>query len=573
MLNGDRKAKFDKIKQHKNYKSVKLVSIGDLPAIIKNNELSFTLPGKSGRITALAKRVEATSKTEYLWEGELTNAEGYMMIMAKEGRVFGYINVGKEMFEIQDLGDGHNILVEIDRPQLKNKVCAVSSKGKPIDIDDPKGGFGRMVTTTRERVRVLILYNPDADNAVANINDYASLAMQQTNSALNNSGISGNLTFVLAGVEPWSHTYEPTNITNEKNALIASSHAELIRDQFEADVVVLLTDGNYDDFGDSVIGPIRRDAYAIVKVTAPSGRYTFAHEVGHLFGCQHDDASGIIARGHSFKTGWWPFRTTRRTILNFAYAEDPKILHYSNPDVRYSNKPTGKSDRNNARQLREQAATVAAFRATTPPFSVSFTSGRTLIGEYDYGNQTYTVSASNGTQPYTYRWCLSSDGFNYSCDAITSNTSKTYNFVADGNTTRMIKVTGYDAVGNSRVEYLHIYIEQPDNGEPLSVDGSGGGFEFEDNKLINEENSLIVLYPNPSNNQINLKLQSTKEQSIIEYSMVNLNGEQVVSGQFLKESTSNQNLEIDVSKIPLGQYILHVQSGAINVTKHIIINK
>lgn len=112
------------------------------------------------------------------------------------------------------------------------------------------------------------------------------------------------------GVE-YFYQVETDDIFFDVDVLANSSIAHSLRDQYQADLVVLLTDGNYGYAAGVVteIGPNESTAFAIVEVDCATANLTFAHETAHLFGGLHqNDPDGIYEHGYYFNTGWWPFR-------------------------------------------------------------------------------------------------------------------------------------------------------------------------------------------------------------------------------------------------------------------------
>ncbi|WP_245771997.1 zinc-dependent metalloprotease family protein, partial [Rhodothermus profundi] len=178
-----------------------------------------------------------------------------------------------------------------------------------------------------EVVRVLVLYTPKAAQG-RDIDGIIYAALNDANQAYRNSQIN-NLELRLIHKQQFSF-YIGGNAEEDVRSLYTDSQAQALRDQYQADVVVLLIDSEVGDWdpenpdgrvhgvaGDVLlgssgeqlinVGEVRQKAYAIVLVDfASSGDYTFTHEVGHIFGAQHDPEDGIYreaeaipyARGH-----------------------------------------------------------------------------------------------------------------------------------------------------------------------------------------------------------------------------------------------------------------------------------
>ncbi len=121
----------------------------------------------------------------------------------------------------------------------------------------------------------------------------------------------------------------------------------------------------------------------------------FAHECAHNLGCGHDRTESEAPDNNAkFNYGHIHGATSSspgafRTIM--AYGSHPRIPNFSNPSVNHLGNPTGLDSTHpkaadNARRIREQAATFAAFRTstatppaiTTQPASVSVNTGATF---------------------------------------------------------------------------------------------------------------------------------------------------------------------------------------------------
>lgn len=419
ILKVEHSKKLEQLKKNKFYKNVQLIKFGNVSKLSNDNNgvLPITIPGINKTLVAKPSEIEYISDENYVWKGDFKKADGYVKLICKNNEIFGSIQVDDKFFEIQSFEPGKNVLIEYNNDELSKTTCGNLNSTEHVDtkvIDQPNL-LKSATITTRAEVRVLVLYTDAANSVVTNINNTATLAISQMNDALSNSAVYSNLVMTLAGVERLAFT-ETSDIITDADNLSINATANNLRNTHEADLVILLTDGNYDSnttYGvvDN-IGPINADAYAIVEADmSTSSRYTFAHEACHLFGGRHnDDPSGTYEHGYTFKTGIWPFRTDRYTIM-CKTSGDTRILYYSNPDVQYNSQATGNATSNDvARKLETEALTVEAFRAFTPPLS-AYISGP--IKGYNSGTYTWSAVVSSGTSPYTYLWEYSLDGFNY----------------------------------------------------------------------------------------------------------------------------------------------------------------
>lgn len=136
--------------------------------------------------------------------------------------------------------------------------------------------------------------------------------------------------------------------------------------------------------------------------------------------------TGPYEHAHKFKTGCWPFRKDRRTIMYSVVDERQTIQHYSNPAVKFKDVNTGIADeRDNARMLKNTACTVAGFRESG---STTLELLAHISGDYfacpckGVGLTSQNIGCDQG--PFEYEWRTSLDGFNWS--SIQSTQSSYY---------------------------------------------------------------------------------------------------------------------------------------------------
>jgi hypothetical protein len=153
------------------------------------------------------------------------------------------------------------------------------------------------------------------------------------------------------------------------------------------------------------------NGYCVVYYGCATGYYSFAHEMGHNMGCQHDRENAGGQGLYSYSYGW---RFTGndsvqyRTIM--AYAPGARIQRFSNPNVSYMGVPTGNPvgdplEAYNALTINNSASTVANFRQSVvstnqpPSIDVQPASQAASLGA------TVTFSAQvSGSAPLVYQW-------------------------------------------------------------------------------------------------------------------------------------------------------------------------
>jgi hypothetical protein len=154
------------------------------------------------------------------------------------------------------------------------------------------------------------------------------------------------------------------------------------RDNSGADISVLFIGGVDGDYCGKASGYLQPEqAYAVVNAVCPLG-LTFAHEVAHIFGADHDaegspGSSIPYARGYYRidnavgTSKYWCFHTimSRSQMCPELGIFTRPTPYFSNPnvtigDTKIAVTKIGAANADNARVLNEQAQVVAAFRPT-----------------------------------------------------------------------------------------------------------------------------------------------------------------------------------------------------------------
>ncbi len=318
---------------------------------------------------------------EFTWTGDLAGESPGSFVISVVGDVMlaDFRLPTGQTYQVRYLADGVHVVRQVGisghcgltpgyvlPPALAARVEEAAGRPK-------EGPGGLAAGDDGSTIDVLVAYTADVrqaeggeDATIALINE----AISDTNDRFDRSGMSKRVRLVGR----YEVNYEETGdagkdlkrLTDPDDGHMDRVHGE--RDYEAADLVALLVDR----MGDNILGIGRRPAsreqlvpgfgFTVTKRNAAT-EGTFAHELGHNLGCHHhpnDNGAGNdpVIYDYAFGHRSYPWRTT------MAYDTEPgffRIPHFSNPDVNYSSTPTGTSDRNNTRVIRNTAEAVAQY--------------------------------------------------------------------------------------------------------------------------------------------------------------------------------------------------------------------
>ena len=220
-----------------------------------------------------------------------------------------------------------------------------------------------LTSDPEDTVRVLVVYDAEAASDVGNMSTFATSAVNSANQAYLNSQISP-LQLELAGIEEidsptgTSSSIILRQLTNRYDNAFDEVHA--LRDAYDADLVAFLID--ISGFcGIAWLGP--EDplyGFSVIDTDCAVGNLSFAHELGHNFGCNHDPNNASSAyTAYGFGHHW--NNDTYRSVM--AYSPGTRVPYFSNPDVLYAGGATGiANERDNARTINLTDILVANMR-------------------------------------------------------------------------------------------------------------------------------------------------------------------------------------------------------------------
>ncbi len=236
-----------------------------------------------------------------------------------------------------------------------------------------------------ETISVLVVYDAGAktwaDNNAGGMNTFAANAIAKMNQAMANSGVDLTFTLAFAGNVPYAYKDFTSDLINLQSGAGTLAIVHEWRDTYQADVVVMLADTGsaYGWVGlgyqlCSMSGSADY-AYTINSIRSVDISHTMTHEVGHNLGCHHSKAQttqpGPNNYLNSYSAGYYFTGTNNikyHTIMAYnvdgygnTYMECPQ---FSSPLLSYQGVPGGhEADGDNARNIRETMAIVAAYRS------------------------------------------------------------------------------------------------------------------------------------------------------------------------------------------------------------------
>ncbi len=325
---------------------------------------------------------EGDVRETFRWWGKTDDGED-VLLNGVGNQVAGTVMLQSGMYRLQPTGSRQHRwfraadpeagcgtdqdVVQRVRSVLESRVAAEATASAVVTGQDT-GTEDVAAGKAGPTVDVVMVYSPSARARVGG--DAAMLAeirsdIDYTNRALGNSLIDASVR--LLQVEQVNYQADAGSDAG-LNWLITNGDG--IRRAWGADIVGIIHHVT-DYCGIAAYRGIRGNADGGFFLTASNclGRGTTAHELGHLWGADHDPENAGIAHGtQSFAT--YPdaygnfYDGIYRTIMSYSRPCDlgcPKAPYFSNPAVSYLGRPTGTSQRANHRVIRDYSPTVSRY--------------------------------------------------------------------------------------------------------------------------------------------------------------------------------------------------------------------
>ncbi|MGX5858144.1 M12 family metallo-peptidase [Dyadobacter jiangsuensis] len=573
----------ERLRKNPDITGYHFVKLNALATSQKDGILVLHIPG-GPIITATASHVEYESASEYEWIGKTDDDRGTVIVVSRAGRVCAHISTPAGVYEIFPAPGGLYCLQIVDPEKAWDVGCAMTSSpnskpdnGRTAAIEpavkqDDNANAKMQPCQALTYPRVLVLYTPKAltlAGNLTNLTDHINLSISQFNSCIYNSGITSAAALVLAGIAPLNFVEHSNAMGTDKEDLIKDATAKNLRNQYQADVVVLLTDGNYgggDVRGTSGTVTLEIDrAYSIVELWCATSRKTFAHEVGHLYGCRHDDDNTALpsyAKGYKIK--FLGFTVDRTVMVGNGITDEHaknRLLNFSNPNIQVGGRATGTADENNAQRITESHPIVGAFRPDPANPLNAFVDGPTWVTSP--GGKNYELYYSCGSAPYTFSWQYSYDGVNYILSNITSDVFTWY-----FNQNQKIYIKGtVTSNGQSATAYITVTAQLPAN--PYKVSAAGN-----DTIALQHELPGLIATPNPADDRINIfyNLQFDMQ---VKLDMLDQSGKviEVLKDDKIISRKGRYSATVKSKNLPVGTYFIRLLTSQGIETYRIAITK
>ena len=547
------------LQRNATYTSVDFVDI-NLDKILEYEE--FLLQLGERRISIRKERIDARGINSYVFVGN--NNEGCrILISVLDNDIQGVIETDEEVFTIKTIGEQQYALMTLDYSQLKeacddlheeidrssfdgaNSLIHDSDIERDDDITSPS--ILRSAAAYDCKIRVLVLYTPNAQSSNSNVKNTILTMVEFANQSFINSQINYRIELVYAGQTNYTEIgYLTTNLSRFQTVGDGyMDEVHTLRNKYSADVCVLLYYVPNSECGLATIGSMEASAFCAVNSSCDISNYTFAHEIGHLIGCRHDPSEDPNTTPFAYGHGYVNPSNTWRTIMAYrnACGTCPRLLYWSNPNVIYNGTPMGtNATHDNSRVWNERSNTVMAFRQ--PNNNVTFTGT-------DMPNTQYAdvIAKQNIT------------------------TSGTVN-VNNGNTLSMragnsiVLQPGFSvqagAEFSAEIEDIDDCEECASNVSNVVVQNVSEEYDERTEFQIESKSDFSYkVFPNSSNKYINITYSIDKE-GPLSIELVDLFGKitkAVLPNQ--KQQDGNYTLQIPISDLSTGTYFLNISSNCL----------
>jgi peptidyl-Asp metalloendopeptidase len=316
--------------------------------------------------------LENRAMDDMTWRGKIEGGkvDGDVIITYRKGFYSGLIYSPTAVFEIVPRGDTH-MLVQLDQSLFPD--CGGGVKGNDTAREPEDENVAGV--DSGDRIDVLVVYTTATKNFLggdAQAQAHAQAAIDATNTAYRNSRIRQRVRMVHSQ----EFVYTETTGSADLAALRSNATIQALRNTHQADLVAEISEVT----GLCGIGYLmgaaggnQNNGFTVTARSCAVGNLSFAHELGHNMGSQHNPENGS---GPTFPYSFGHYvNGSYRTVMSYV---DPctagctRVPYFSNPNVIFNGAPTGINNaRDNARSINNTADVIAGYRYSGASITLS----------------------------------------------------------------------------------------------------------------------------------------------------------------------------------------------------------
>lgn len=522
-----------------------IVKANPIQNFVNEGNLQLTLPGMVNSMTFEVDGVYSATPDDYYLAAYNVDG-GFIQVSKSANDLMGTIYNSSEgrYYGLQSLSAETAVLLKYNEGFIPSgDVCPVFSDAE----DEHQEASTTHVEASscdnqNNTIRVLFLFSPAAAGKLPSMSAFAGMIIGQLNTSTYSSGLSpSEVVFEMANALPLPGFTENGCSTITLNDLKSNEIAKSLRNDNWADIVCLIVDDvnlgipPCDATGNAVNDANAGNAFCFSEITGARFKFKATHGIGHIIGLKHQRCTNCFNIRCSWSNDYphgYKISDAFRTIM--ADCDDPvRVSRWSADNVPFLGMETGNQKNNNARKLRERAATVACFNPSNPPAMPTsvFVAGppSLCVG----GTQTYSMAGQGN--PFLAVWEMRTN--NSLWTPLGVGPSITVAGTVPG-TTIYLRLT-VPGVGSATKAISVAYCIN--NGE---------SDDREDNWEYDTDINDLAVYPNPVTQELFIT-KTTESDKIIVSDM---------HGKVLVSTLGKPEMSIDMAKFSNGIYFVTIMT-------------
>lgn len=341
-------------------------------------------------LTAIVSMLEHDAQDRFVCSGQLEKpyggSDGTFVIVVDDDTLFAtFWSMSHGTIEMRTAAGADNVFIrQVDASQLGGCINGTEHQiaSPVVDVTDATDALA--LKLCEQNVDVLVVYTPAARNALGSdsaAHAFAQACIASANITFTNSEISPRVrlagTALVSYVESSSLPIDLARMQSPFDGWL--DEVPSLRQQYGADLVALIVESTANGCG---VGYVMTQpstsfapfGYSVIQQTCALSNFSFAHELAHNYGCQHDHADpspGAFSYSHGLR---FVGQSGQQWRTLMAGSTGARIPYLSSPTVHFDGVPTGISEEtpelgspaDNARSLFNTSHFVGGFADALP---------------------------------------------------------------------------------------------------------------------------------------------------------------------------------------------------------------